>query len=164
MAHVLIRSMKKGTRHAEFIALSQILKTWTPDVLRTTDLYVTVEPCIMCASLLRQFGVRAVYFGAANERFGGTGGVLSIHSDVGGEGKVGDCGDGYKAYGGIYREEAILLLRRFYVQDNEKVPEEKARKKERELKEVRPEDVHVGFAAKGREGVVGGERKLELEL
>jgi tRNA-specific adenosine deaminase 2 len=109
----------------------------------------------MCASLLRQFHIRAVYFGAANERFGGTGGVLSIHADVGGEGKrAGEGGaedEGYKAYGGIYREESILLLRRFYVQDNDKVPVEKARKKERELKEVRPEDIHLGLASKSKD-------------
>ena len=35
----------------------------------------------MCASALRQFKIRAVYYGCANERFGGTGGVLSIHSE-----------------------------------------------------------------------------------
>ena len=36
----------------------------------------------MCASALRQYGIRAVYYGCANERFGGTGGVLSIHSEL----------------------------------------------------------------------------------
>ena len=48
-----------------------------------TVLYVTVEPCIMCASALRQVKIRAVYFGCANERFGGTGGVLSVNSEYG---------------------------------------------------------------------------------
>lgn len=33
--------------------------------------------------------------------------------------------EGYHAYGGIFREECVMLLRRFYVQDNEKVPEVK---------------------------------------
>ncbi|EMR72273.1 putative trna-specific adenosine deaminase-like protein [Eutypa lata UCREL1] len=42
-------------------------------------LYVTVEPCVMCASLLRQLGIRKVYFGAVNDKFGGTGGVFRIH-------------------------------------------------------------------------------------
>lgn len=67
----------------------------------------------MCASLLRQFGIRKVYFGAANDRFGGTGGVLSIH----------DCGavdPAYEVSGGWLREEAIMMLRRFYVQENGK--------------------------------------------
>lgn len=67
----------------------------------------------MCASLLRQFGIRKVYFGAANDRFGGTGGVLSIH----------DCAAldaAYEVSGGWLREEAIMMLRRFYVQENGK--------------------------------------------
>lgn len=33
--------------------------------------------------------------------------------------------EGYQAYGGIFREECVMLLRRFYVQDNDKVPEVK---------------------------------------
>jgi len=67
----------------------------------------------MCASLLRQFGIRKVYFGAANDRFGGTGGVMNIH----------DCeavDPPYEVSGGWLREEAIVMLRRFYVQENEK--------------------------------------------
>ncbi|KAG4219934.1 hypothetical protein PC116_g31587 [Phytophthora cactorum] len=44
-------------------------------------LYVTVEPCVMCASLLRQLGVKKVYFGAVNDKFGGTGGVFKIHQN-----------------------------------------------------------------------------------
>jgi tRNA-specific adenosine deaminase 2 len=123
-----------GTRHAEFQAIASILSPvplppstspnsvpavdparpkYTADVLRECDLYVTVEPCIMCASLLRQFGIRKVYFGAANDRFGGTGGVMNIH----------DCravDPPYKVSGGWLREEAIVMLRRFYVQENEK--------------------------------------------
>ena len=34
----------------------------------------------MCAAALRQYGIRNVFFGCANDRFGGTGGVLSVHS------------------------------------------------------------------------------------
>lgn len=140
-----------GTRHAEFMALSAILsepspgpatttgvegpgKRYSPEVLRECDLYVTVEPCIMCASLLRQVGVRKVYYGASNEKFGGTGGVLDIHlangRDVGegkgqenekghGDRKEGEEGD-YEVSGGWLREEAIIMLRRFYVQENER--------------------------------------------
>jgi tRNA-specific adenosine deaminase 2 len=128
-----------GTRHAEFQAIAQILspppaeadyppisttpsstvaaraplRSYPPSIFKETDLYVTVEPCIMCASLLRQYGIRKVYFGASNDRFGGTGGVFSIHQGPGPE-------KGYPVSGGWLREEAIMLLRRFYVQQNEK--------------------------------------------
>lgn len=35
----------------------------------------------MCASALMQYQIQAVYFGCGNERFGGTGSVLSLHSE-----------------------------------------------------------------------------------
>lgn len=71
----------QGTRHAELVAINSILRQNPISIFPETDLYVTVEPCIMCAAALRQYGIRAVYYGCANERFGGTGGVLSIHSE-----------------------------------------------------------------------------------
>ncbi|KAF1947930.1 cytidine deaminase-like protein [Clathrospora elynae] len=124
-----------GTRHAEFVAIAGILSKNPIRILNETDLYVTVEPCVMCASMLRQYGIRAVYFGCWNERFGGTGGVLNIHSDP-------SVDKPYPVTGGIFREEAIMLLRKFYVQENEKAPEPK-QKKTRELKtEILPMDVH----------------------
>lgn len=151
-----------GTRHAEFIAINDILtaphsseigrKMYGPEVLKECDLYVTVEPCIMCASLLRQFGIRRVFFGASNEKFGGTGGVLNVHrqngreideeSEVTSDEEQGrrECrkqGD-YEVHGGWLREEAIVMLRRFYVQENDRAPEPRG-KKERVLKlEVEP--------------------------
>lgn len=102
------------------------------EILPETDLYVTVEPCIMCASLLRQYRIRHVYFGCANERFGGTQGVLSLHSEsvfryIVHADLLTQFGDlsvaidpPYKTFGGVYRETAIMLLRRFYIQENEK--------------------------------------------
>lgn len=51
----------------------------SPLIVRESTLYVTVEPCVMCASLLRQLGIKKVYFGAVNDKFGGTGGVFRIH-------------------------------------------------------------------------------------
>lgn len=131
-----------GTRHAEFIAINDILSRrdetgrpmYRPDILAECDLYVTVEPCIMCASLLRQTGVRKVYFGAKNEKFGGTGGVLNIQwangrrmpdnsegTEIGSDAIRGAFKRGdYEVSGGWLREEAIVMLRRFYVQENER--------------------------------------------
>jgi pyrimidine deaminase RibD-like protein len=91
----------------------QLPKKYTSDIFKECDLYVTIEPCIMCASLLRQYEIRKVYFGASNDRFGGTGGVLNIHKD--------GCPEPhYEVSGGWLREEAIMLLRGFYVQENGK--------------------------------------------
>lgn len=114
-----------GTRHAELVAISELLESQPATVLASTDLYVTVEPCIMCASVLRQYRIRRVYYGCGNERFGGTGSVLAIHSDPG-------VDPPYASDGGLYRKEAIMLLRRFYIQQNDKAPNPRP-KKGREL-------------------------------
>lgn len=141
-----------GTRHAEFVALAGILSKLPISALKETDLYVTVEPCVMCASMLRQYSIRTVYFGCWNERFGGTGGVLNIHSECVAfvttcmQRLLTPCSPSvdkpYPVHGGIFREEAIMLLRKFYVQENEKAPEPK-QKRTRELKtEIVPMELH----------------------
>ena len=82
-----VNETKNATRHAEMVAIDQV-KLWCKnerlsfeDVLRDCSLYVTVEPCIMCAAALRLLGIPKVVFGCANERFGGCGSILSIHTD-----------------------------------------------------------------------------------
>jgi tRNA-specific adenosine deaminase 2 len=151
-----------------------------PSVIAECVLYVTVEPCVMCASLLRQLRIRKVFFGAVNDKFGGTGGVFRIHMNAGetvpmasappsprlsasndmarptlepramscngqvdGDtlvngnkdkdlqlpkrmpteqtylgGHGGNVEPGYEAEGGWGRDEAVTLLRQFYVQEN----------------------------------------------
>ncbi|KAJ5128443.1 hypothetical protein N7448_002162 [Penicillium atrosanguineum] len=118
------RSMN-GTRHAEFLAIAELLRTYPRSTLQETDLYVTVEPCVMCASALKQYRIRRVYYGCANDRFGGTGGVLKLHSDP-------SLDPQYPVHGGLFQKEAIMLLRRFYIQENEKAPNPRP-KKNREL-------------------------------
>jgi len=71
----------QATRHAEFEAIDEILKSHDRDIFRNSSLYVTIEPCIMCAAALRLLNVKNVYFGATNEKFGGCGSVLSIHNE-----------------------------------------------------------------------------------
>lgn len=97
--------------------------------------YVTIEPCIMCASALAQIGIRRVVFGASNDRFGGCGSVLSIHEQT--YCKLLDLtrsefDSGYHCYTvvrGVEKERSIALLQRFYNRENEKAPDEKRRRK-----------------------------------
>ncbi|CAG8467051.1 9748_t:CDS:2 [Ambispora leptoticha] len=119
-----------GTRHAEFEAIDVILSSgkYTSDVFKECSLYVTVEPCVMCAYALRQLGIKQVYYGCANERFGGTGSVFNIHEDTNLS-----LHSQYPSIGGYYREEAIMLLRKFYVRENDNAPKPK-RKHQRVLK------------------------------
>ena len=82
----------QATRHAELEAIDDILSTPSltpqadatssyPYLLKDTILYVTVEPCIMCASALRQLGIREVYYGCENGKFGGCGSVLGVNEE-----------------------------------------------------------------------------------
>ncbi|KAI9719696.1 MAG: tRNA(adenine34) deaminase [Chrysothrix sp. TS-e1954] len=80
----------------------------------------------MCASALRQYGLRAVYYGCTNDKFGGTGGVLNIHDDP-------SVDKPLQVFSGICKDEAILLLRKFYLQENHNAPEPN-KKKDRVLK------------------------------
>ena len=83
---------KQATRHAELEAIDDILSdpsltphddavSGYPYLLKDTILYVTVEPCIMCASALRQLGIREVYYGCENAKFGGCGSVLGVNQE-----------------------------------------------------------------------------------
>lgn len=83
----IISAHTKASRHAELEAIDLILEdaSLTPPSssarypLANTTLYVTVEPCIMCASALRQLGVRQVFYGCENDKFGGCGSVLGVN-------------------------------------------------------------------------------------
>src|ERR1700761_5622141 len=104
--------LMQGTRHAEFVAMGKILQKHSPTIFKETDLYVTVEPCIMCASALRQVGIKAVYYGCGNERFGGCGSILAVNDDKH------PIHSPFEAWMGYLRAEAIMILRKFYLTEN----------------------------------------------
>jgi tRNA-specific adenosine deaminase 2 len=77
-------------------------------------LYVTVEPCVMCASALARLKISRVFFGCANPRFGGNGTVFPIN-------RVNEPDLGHFSYpseGGLLAAEAIQILKDFYEQEN----------------------------------------------
>ncbi|KAF8883416.1 cytidine deaminase-like protein [Infundibulicybe gibba] len=120
--------LRNATRHAELEAIETILsdKVLTPEVstypLSNTTLYVTVEPCIMCASALRQMGIKNVFYGCGNDRFGGCGSVLGVNKTL-----VHPKHPSYHAIGGYRRDEAIMILRRFYITENTNAPNPKCK-------------------------------------
>lgn len=131
--HNFTNNSKNGTRHAELCAIDKILTKFSFDIFTSTDLYVTVEPCIMCASALRQVGIKRVFFGAGNERFGGCGSVIAINRDTAAQ----SIGSSYDVIPNLKRKEAVLLLRQFYTNLNPTAPQPKA-KKQRIIKDDIP--------------------------
>lgn len=94
------------------------------EVFRETDLYVTVEPCIMCAGALSILGLRRAFYGCPNDKFGGNGSVMDIASRG-----CGSCGGGtnkraftYTSRGGLLASEAVDALKRFYEKGNPAAP------------------------------------------
>ena len=81
-------------------------------ILQHCHLYVTCEPCIMCAAAIASLGIPKVYFGCFNERFGGNGSILSVHlsSDL--------QRNKYDISTGLLKEECINLFHRFYSHEN----------------------------------------------
>ena len=76
---------KNGTRHCEIVATEAVCKAYEgawdfKSFFRDVTLYVTVEPCVMCAAALRILGLGRVVYGCRNDRFGGCGSVYSLHS------------------------------------------------------------------------------------
>jgi len=84
-----VNETKNSTRHAEMIAIERV-RVWcahndksdVDNVFKKSLLYVTTEPCIMCAAALRIIGLTNVKYGCPNQRFGGCGSRLDVHSRV----------------------------------------------------------------------------------
>ena len=124
-AHNMTNITLNGTAHAEFRIYDYLKRTFPKNHLemwQNCTLYVTVEPCIMCASMLDQIGVSMIVFGCPNERFGGNGSVFDIRYK-----------SNIKLVPGVGHREAISLLRRFYIRENERSPQN-INKKKRTLK------------------------------
>ncbi|KAK4836658.1 hypothetical protein QYF36_025824 [Acer negundo] len=87
---------RNATRHAEMEAIDFLLEKWqqkdglsqleVAEKFSKCSLYVTCEPCIMCAAALSIVGVQEVYYGCTNDKFGGCGSILSLHSSSSMEG------------------------------------------------------------------------------
>uniref|UniRef100_A0A1I7XXI8 CMP/dCMP-type deaminase domain-containing protein n=1 Tax=Steinernema glaseri TaxID=37863 RepID=A0A1I7XXI8_9BILA len=72
-----VNRTKNPTRHAEMVAFDE-LREWCSktgrsleEVLAETELYVSLEPCIMCGCAMYQLKIKKIVYGAGNERFGG---------------------------------------------------------------------------------------------
>ncbi len=79
----LIETLQDPTAHAEMIAITSaanFLGTWR---LENTSLYVTLEPCPMCAGAILNSRISNVIFGAADQRFGACGSVSNVFENNG---------------------------------------------------------------------------------
>ena len=76
--HNLKEKNKNAINHAEIIAINKASKKLDNWRLTDCDMYVTVEPCVMCAGALISSRIRKVYIGTMDNTFGAFGSVLDI--------------------------------------------------------------------------------------
>jgi tRNA(adenine34) deaminase len=77
-AHNQVELLKDATAHAEMLAITQAEEAVGDWRLNDCDLYVTKEPCVMCAGALVHVRMRRVIFGCSDERSGGAGGQINL--------------------------------------------------------------------------------------
>eukprot|EP01099_Mayorella_cantabrigiensis_P003070 TRINITY_DN2401_c0_g2_i1.p1 TRINITY_DN2401_c0_g2~~TRINITY_DN2401_c0_g2_i1.p1 ORF type:complete len:184 (-),score=36.54 TRINITY_DN2401_c0_g2_i1:106-657(-) len=130
---------RDATRHAEIVAFDQIYDQNSADLnqsLKDCSLYVTVEPCIMCAAAILYSTIPKVYFGCRNERFGGCCSTLNVPALLPSESSTtqnkNQCETPVQQFvweEGFYTERAIQLLKLFYDQENRWAPDPKKKQK-----------------------------------
>ncbi len=106
-AHNQIETLKDPTAHAEMIAITQATNYLHRKWLQECSLYVTIEPCSMCAGALVLSRISHLYYGAQEPKTGACGSVLNIANHQ----ALNHCID---VYGGILAEECSSLLSEFF--------------------------------------------------
>ncbi|MGE5330016.1 MAG: tRNA adenosine(34) deaminase TadA [Deltaproteobacteria bacterium] len=104
--HNLRESRKEPTAHAEILAIKKAAKKLNAWRLSDCDLYVTLEPCPMCAGAIVQSKIRRLYYGAYDARAGAAGSVINLFEN--------NFNHKVEVYEGIMEEECAEILRVFF--------------------------------------------------
>jgi tRNA(Arg) A34 adenosine deaminase TadA len=105
--HNLVESTCDPTAHAELLAIRSACEFLKSPRILECDLYVTLEPCAMCAQAIAHARIRRVYYGAPDAKGGGVEHGARIFSQP-------TCHHKPDVYGGIAEAEAALLLKNFF--------------------------------------------------
>lgn len=98
---------KDPTAHAEMLAIRAAALAIGSERLADCDLYVTLEPCAMCAAALAFARIRRLYYGAADPKGGAVENGVRLFSSP-------TCHHRPEIYGGIGAAEASALLKDFF--------------------------------------------------
>lgn len=102
------RAAHDPTAHAELVAIRAAALALGDERLLGCDLYVTLEPCTMCAAAISFARIRRVYFGAVDPKGGAVeNGVRFFEQPT--------CHHAPEVYGGICETEAARILRDFFI-------------------------------------------------
>ncbi len=104
-----IETLKDPTAHAEILAIgaaSNYLNSWR---LTGASIYVTVEPCIMCAGAILLARIERLFFGAFDPKKGGCGSLYNLLQDSRLNHQV-------KIFSGVLEKDCQILLNQFFTQ------------------------------------------------
>lgn len=93
--------------HAEFLALKQAARVLDAWRLTGCTVYVTLEPCIMCAGLMHQARIDRCVYGASDRKAGALGTLYSVNADE-------RLNHTFEAVPGVLEEECAALLKEFF--------------------------------------------------
>lgn len=102
-----VEELRDPTAHAEMLVIRAAAQRQDAPRLSACDLYVTLEPCPMCATAASFARLRRIYFGASDPKGGGVEHGPRIFSQP-------TCHHRPEVYGGIDAERAGLILKRFF--------------------------------------------------
>ncbi len=108
-AHNLVLTRRDPTAHAELLAIRQACQALGNERLEGCDLYVTLEPCPMCAQAISFARIRRLYFGAYDAKGGGVENGARIFAQP-------TCHHAPEVYGGIGEQACGQILKDFFAQ------------------------------------------------
>lgn len=106
-AHNIKEEKKDTTKHAEILAISKASKKLESWRLMDCEMYVTLEPCSMCAGALINARLKKVYIGTMDQKTGACGSVFNLLEDYTFNHKV-------EVETGILQEDCEALLKKFF--------------------------------------------------
>ncbi len=106
-AHNLTRARKDPTAHAEMLVIQQAAQVLQSERLIGCDLYVTLEPCPMCAAAISFARLCRLYYGASDPKGGGVEHGARVFSHA-------TCHHVPEIYPGLGESESRALLERFF--------------------------------------------------
>jgi tRNA(adenine34) deaminase len=109
LAHAGNRTVgdRDPTAHAELVAIRQAAAALGTERLEDCDLYVTLEPCAMCAGAIAFARIRRLYYGAADPKGGAVDNGVKFFASP-------SCHHRPEVYGGLGEAEASALLKEFF--------------------------------------------------
>lgn len=103
------RELRDPTAHAEVLAIRAACAVEGSERLTGHDLYVTLEPCPMCAAVISFARIGRLYYGAADPKSGGVAAGARVFSHP-------QCHHAPEVYDGIAAAEAEALLKAFFAE------------------------------------------------